>query len=80
MAEQKPDAHLDPKVGARAPRELQNEVRAILAAREKTLSAAIVALLRALRRDPDRTLAMLEADWPPEKRGRPRLDQQSFPE
>lgn len=73
VTERERDGHLNPKVPARAPRDLQDEVRAILAARKLTLSGAVVALLRALRRDPDGILRMLSQDWPPEKRGRPRL-------
>lgn len=66
-----PDRHVDPRVPARAPRELQDAVREILTPHDQTVSAAVVAFLRALRDNPERALALLDGHWPPKKRGRP---------
>lgn len=79
MAEQIPDRHLEPRLPARAPRELQDAARQALPL-DRSLSAALVAFLQALRSDPERTLALLEEHWPPEKKGRPKAKPQDAPE
>ncbi|GAA3750236.1 hypothetical protein [Micromonospora maritima] len=74
-----PDRHVDPRVPARAPRELQDAARRALP-EGKVLSQAVVAFLHALVADPERALALLRDHWPPEKKGRPRTRSQGTPD